>query len=203
VKRAGSTSVSPPTTDLAAAARASIAVPACAWNSTSRPAAGSGRVRSAAGTPGTSSTERSAARSISSSAAAPAAANGAIDRHAAAMSGKSSSPVYLTGRSGTVRSTASAMKASVPSEPMSRWLKIWIGRSKSRNALSEYPIVFFIRYLCRIRETSCGVAAMRSRSVSIPMTRSRSAVRRRRPASYIDVSMTVPDGSTKTSDSSV
>ena len=56
---------------------------------------------------------------------------------AAWMSRKNSSPVDLRGRSGTVSSTASAMKASVPSEPIRRWAKMSTGRSKSRNAFSE------------------------------------------------------------------
>ena len=51
--------------------------------------------------------------------------------------GNSSRPVYFTGRSGTVRSTASAMKASVPSEPMTRCARMSTGRSKSMKALSE------------------------------------------------------------------
>ena len=64
---------------------------------------------------------------MSSSAAAPASRKGAMASHAACRSGNRSRPVYLTGRSGTVSSTASAINASVPSEPISRWLKISTG----------------------------------------------------------------------------
>ena len=45
------------------------------------------------------------------------------------MSPKKSSPVDLWGSTGTVSSTASAMKASVPSEPTRRWAKRSTGRS--------------------------------------------------------------------------
>src|SRR5208282_5295572 len=62
---------------------------------------------------------------------------GTMAAAAACRLGNSSSPVYLTGRSGTVLSTASAMKASVPSEPTSTCWKISTGRSKSMNAFSE------------------------------------------------------------------
>jgi hypothetical protein len=62
---------------------------------------------------------------------------GAMARQAAWMSGNSRKPVTFTGRSGTVRSTASATKARVPSEPISRLRKMSSGRSKSRKALSE------------------------------------------------------------------
>ena len=90
-----------------------------------------------AGTPGILSTERSEARSMSSMAAAPAAASGTTASAAVSMCGKSSRPVYFTGRSGTVRSTPSARNASVPSEPISRWRRISSGVSKSRKALIE------------------------------------------------------------------
>ena len=54
-----------------------------------------------------------------SSAFAPACRSGTIEAAAAYKSEYSSSPVYFTGRSGTVFRTASAMKARVPSEPIS------------------------------------------------------------------------------------
>ena len=42
-----------------------------------------------------------------------------MESAAAYRSGNKSRPVYFTGRSGTVFSTASAMNASVPSDPIS------------------------------------------------------------------------------------
>ena len=45
--------------------------------------------------------------------------------------------MYFTGSSGTVVSTASAMKASVPSAPINKCWKISTARSKSRNAFRE------------------------------------------------------------------
>ena len=89
------------------------------------------------GMPGCVSTERRAARSITSSAAAPASRIGTIAPQASWIVGNSSNPVYFTGRSGTVRSTASAMNASVPSAPTSRCAKTSTGRSKSISAFSE------------------------------------------------------------------
>ncbi len=83
------------------------------------------------------STDRSEARSSSSRAAAPASRRGMMAAQAACRSGKIRRPVTFTGRSGTVFSTASAMKARVPSEPTSTFRKMSTGRSKSMNAFSE------------------------------------------------------------------
>ena len=74
---------------------------------------------------------------MSSSAAAPAVRSEAIAAHAACIVRNSSSSVDFTGRSGTVASTASAINASVPSAPISKWLKMAAGVSKSRKAFSE------------------------------------------------------------------
>ena len=89
------------------------------------------------GIPGWLSTERNEARSISSKAFASAPLRGAIAAQAVWTLGKRSRPVYLTGRSGTVLSTASAMKANVPSDPIRMFRMISTGRSKSRKALRE------------------------------------------------------------------
>ena len=62
-------------------------------------------------------------------------------------------PVATCGSTGTVRNVASAMKPKVPSEPTIRWVSISIGRVKSTNAFTEYPIVFFIANRCSIRRT--------------------------------------------------
>ena len=70
------------------------------WNSTSRPAASAGNVRSMGGTPGFSSTERMDARSMSSSAAAPASRKGQLRNRLRANLRKRSRPVYFTGLSG-------------------------------------------------------------------------------------------------------
>ena len=71
------------------------------WNSTSRAAAPSGSALMPGGMPGWFSTERSEARSSSSSAAAPASRRGTMAAQAACRSGKSRKPVTFTGRSGT------------------------------------------------------------------------------------------------------
>ncbi len=60
------------------------------------------------------------------------------------------------------------------------------GRSKSRNAFSEYPVVFFIRYLARMRSARRG-----------------SCCRNFSSASEAAVSMTVPEGRTKVRESRV
>ena len=99
------------------------------WNSASRAAAPSGRSLMFGGMPGWSWTERREARSSISRAAAPASRSGTMAAQAACRSGNSRKPVTFTGRSGTVRSTAWAMKARVPSEPTSRLRKMSTGRS--------------------------------------------------------------------------
>ena len=137
VNSGAATSVSCRVTSAARDCSTSSSVPATPWNSTRMPAASVASVASSAGTPGIFSTERSAARSISSIAAAPASVSGRTASAAVSMSRKKSRPVYLTGRSGTVWSTPSARNARVPSEPISRWRRISSGVSKSRNALSE------------------------------------------------------------------
>ena len=53
------------------------------------------------------------------------------------MSSKKQSDSVVWRPSGTVSITASPMKASVPSEPISRRLKISSGSSASRNAHSR------------------------------------------------------------------
>ena len=137
VKAAGSSSSSPAQTATAVRSRPARRSSAAPWNSARRAAAPSGRSRIPGGTPGWSWTERREPRSSSSRAAAPASFKGAMALQAACRSGKNSSPVTFTGRSGTVRSTASAMKASVPSEPTRRLRKIASGVAKSRKAFSE------------------------------------------------------------------
>jgi hypothetical protein len=120
-----------------AAARASAAVRAAALgsrNSTSRPVAVSGSACQRAGTPGFPSTARSDARSVSSTAAAPSSTNGLTAAHAERMSGKIMNDVSRYWLSGTVSKTASAMKASVPSEPTIRRRKMPSGVAPSRNA---------------------------------------------------------------------
>ena len=77
------------------------------------------------------------ARSSSSTAAAPAATNGATAAHAVTMSGKIIIEVRRWLSSGTVANTASAMNPSVPSDPtISRW-RICTGVSASRNEFME------------------------------------------------------------------
>ena len=61
---------------------------------------------------------------ISSVAVAPAATSGGTASTAASMSAKRASAVVVCTPSGTVWNTASAMKASVPSDPISRRRKI-------------------------------------------------------------------------------
>ena len=86
--------------------------------------------------PGLSSTERSEARSMSSTAATdlPVAA-AATARAACSMSGKRTSALALWACSSTVRKVTSEMKARVPSEPTSRWSRMSTGSSKSTKAL--------------------------------------------------------------------
>ena len=137
VKRAGSRRANGATAEAAIASRPFRSDSSAAWYSTRRAAAPSGTERIDAGTPGWVSTDRSEARSRSSSALAPESRSGTIAAQAACIVGKRRRPVYLTGRSGTVERTASAMKASVPSDPTRRFRKISTGVSKSRKALSE------------------------------------------------------------------
>ena len=72
-----------------------------------------------------------------SSALAPAVRKGTMESAAAYKSEYNKSPVYLTGKSGTVFNTASAMKAKVPSAPISTCWKMSTAVSKSRKAFSE------------------------------------------------------------------
>jgi len=137
VKPAGSSRVSPAQAARAWRSSSRGSAPAAAWNSASRAATPAGSVRMCAGIPGWFSMARRVARSISSRAAAPASRKGMMAVQAARMSGNSRKPVTFTGRSGTVRSTASEMKARVPSEPTSRFRKMSTGRWKSRKALRE------------------------------------------------------------------
>ena len=67
--------------------------------------------------------------------------------------------------------TASAMKPSVPSEPISRRRKISTGSSASRKAQSRYPVVFLIRNFFRIRSLSSASARISSRISARPFAR--------------------------------
>ena len=71
---------------------------------------------------------------ISSVALAPAATSAGTTPAAASMSAKCISDSAVRGCSGSVSNTASARNASVPSEPISRRLKISSGSSASRKA---------------------------------------------------------------------
>jgi hypothetical protein len=77
------------------------------------------------------------AATINSVAVAPAETSSPTTSAAASMSGKSRSAVVVFRPRATVSKTASATKASVPSEPTRRRRKISSGVSASRNAQSR------------------------------------------------------------------
>ncbi len=79
----------------------------------------------------------SAGATISSTAVAPEATRSGTGAIAASMLGKWTQAVVVTAGSGTVSKTASATKASVPSEPTRRRRKISSGSSASRKAQSR------------------------------------------------------------------
>ena len=69
---------------------------------------------------------------MSSSVAAPESSRSGSARVAESRSSKTATVVVANFEIGTVRKTASATKARVPSEPMSRCSKSLTGSSKSR-----------------------------------------------------------------------
>ena len=75
-----------------------------------------------------------AGATISSTAVAPASTSSRTGSIAWSMSGKWTQAVVVRAGSGTVSKTASATKASVPSEPTTRRRKISNGSSASRKA---------------------------------------------------------------------
>ena len=79
----------------------------------------------------------SAAAPMSSTAVAPQATSSGTGAVAASTSAKCSQATVVRRGSGTVPKTASATKASVPSEPTSSRRKISAGVSASRNAHSR------------------------------------------------------------------
>ena len=79
----------------------------------------------------------SAGATISSTAVAPLSTRSRTGAIASSMPGKWTQAVVVRAGSGTVSKTASATKASVPSEPTTRRRKISSGSSASRKAQSR------------------------------------------------------------------
>ena len=79
----------------------------------------------------------SAGATISSTARAPAATSPGTGSTAASSDGKCTQETVVCAGSGRVSKTASATKASVPSEPITSRRKISSGVSASRNAHSR------------------------------------------------------------------
>ena len=79
----------------------------------------------------------SAGATISSTALAPASTSAGTGSVADSIPSKWSQETVVREGFGTVSMTASAMKPSVPSEPISRRRKISTGSSASRNAQSR------------------------------------------------------------------
>ena len=94
--------------------------------------------------------------------------------------------------SGTVSNTASATKASVPSEPTTSRRKISSGVSASRNAHRRYPVVFLIWNLRAMRSASSRSERMRSRIRARPAASSGAAAANCSSASACAVSITAP-----------
>ncbi len=78
-----------------------------------------------------------AGATISSTAVAPDSTSAGTGSVAVSMPSKWSQETVVLGGSGTVSRTASAMKPSVPSEPIRRRRKICTGSSSSRKAQSR------------------------------------------------------------------
>ena len=149
-----------------------------------------------AGSPGLSSTERSAARSANSTASTASLARRVTARHAVARSSNRISAVALCGCSGTVRYVISLMKPSVPSDPIIRCARMSTGSVKSTSAFRLYPVVFFIRNLWRMRAASAASSRVARASASSASTNARCDAMKaaRLPASR--VSTIVPSAST-------
>ena len=116
----------------------------------------------------------------------------------------SSSPVYFTRRSGTVRNTASAMKASVPSEPISTLLEN-IYRPH-RNRQSVQPVAGRVLHLvlgANPLAANAGFALDAFASTPAACGPALVPFRNCSSASGGAVSIAVPEGNTNVSDSSV
>ncbi len=173
-------------------------------NSSSRAAEVGGSSFQYSGVPGIEfAATISAGATISSTALAPAATRSGTGSHAVSMLSKWIQLVVVWGRSGTVSITASAVKASVPSEPTSSRRKISSGVSASRNAQRRYPVVFLISNLRAIRALSSASARISSRISARPAARAGSAAAKLASAPGAPVSMAVPEGSTKVSSRTV
>ncbi len=125
-------------TSATAASPASRPSASSAPNSISSAADSSGSSFQYSGVPGIElAATISAGATISSTAVAPAATRSATGAVAASIESKWTQLSVVIAGTGTVSKTASEMKASVPSEPISRRRKISTGSSASRNAQSR------------------------------------------------------------------
>ena len=134
VNCAGSSRSRPASTRSAATCAAARAGSSGARNSTSSPVALAGSAFQRSGTPGLPSTDRSDARSVNSTAAAPQSTKGFTAAQAECMSGNIMNVVSRNWSSRIVSNTASTMNASVPSEPTISRRKMSSGARPSRNA---------------------------------------------------------------------
>ena len=105
--------------------------------------------------------------------------------------------------SGRVRMTASAMKASVPSEPTTRRRKISSGVSASRKRAQPVAGDVLDLVLAPHARGELLVGQQLARISSSPAASSGSAAAKRSSASAAAVSMTVPEASTSVIDSTV
>ena len=119
------------------------------------------------------------------------------------MLGKCSQEIVVRRGCGTVWNTASAMKASVPSEPTSRRRKISSGVSASRKAQRRYPVVFLIANFAPDAVGQLGVPAQLVAQLDQAAGELGLAAANSSSASGAAVSIVVPEGSTKVSEASV
>ena len=141
----------------------------------------------------------SAGATISSTADAPRRMRPGTRAIASSIVGTGIHATLVTRGAGIVSMTASAMNASVPSEPTRRRRKIPSGVSPSSSAQSRNPCVFLMAYLRRVRSASTGSARSSRRSSSKPSASRGSASANAFSAPGLDVSMTAPDGVTNVS----
>ena len=141
--------------------------------------------------------------SISSIAAKPASTRSGKERVASAKEENISNPVAKSAYAETVAKLASAIKARVPSLPITRCSRILAGESKSKNEFMPYPMVFLILKSRSIVPTDSGLLRTRSRSSRSPAWISGALDFKRSSASLAPVSRTRPFGKTKIKDSIV
>ena len=203
-RRTGERRSKPPSAPWPPAASSSSSARLSAWYSISRAASpATSKPRISAGASSKLCPTRMLVASISSRVAALVATSSGSALVASSRDEKIASPVVISRRMGTQRYVASATNASVPSLPMMRCASSCTGDSKSRKALTAYPIVFFIANCLAMIDTEVGLSSTRRRNRRSPSTSAGSWARSCASASAAAVLMVVPLGRTMIIDSSV